>query len=316
MTATAGSRRASTPWELTRVSERISFVYLEKCLVHREDNAITATDGEGVRHLPSATIGALLLGPGTRVTDGAMKLLGECGATVVWVGEYGVRYYAAGRALTRSSKLVEAQATAWAGKQKRLDVAREMYRMRFPDLDVAGYTRQQLLGHEGKRVQAAYRKEAERTGVAWHGRRYVPGDHDRSDTPNKAITSAAQCFYGVAHSVTAALGCSPGLGFVHSGHERGFVMDIADLYKVEIGIPLAFEAAALGDEDVDGVTRRLVRDKINRCGLLKRCVEDVQRLLLGEAVGEEAEERDEVGLVGDRGLLLEAGHNYEFEVVW
>ncbi|MFY7069272.1 type I-E CRISPR-associated endonuclease Cas1e [Nocardiopsis changdeensis] len=316
MTATAGSRGASTPWELTRVGERISFVYLEKCIVHREDNAITAADGEGVRHLPSATIGVLLLGPGTSVTDGAMKLLGECGATVVWVGEYGVRFYAAGRALTRSSKLVEAQATAWANPQKRLSVARGMYRMRFPDLDVEGRTRQQLLGYEGKRVQAAYRKEAERTGVTWRGRHYVPGDHDRSDTPNKAITSAAQCFYGMAHSVTAALGCSPGLGFVHSGHERGFVMDIADLYKVEIGIPVAFDAAAQGDEDVDGVTRRLLRDRINREGLLERCVDDVKRLLLGDAADEAADERDEVALVGDRGRLLEAGHNYEFEVVW
>ncbi|GAA1448834.1 type I-E CRISPR-associated endonuclease Cas1e [Nocardiopsis tropica] len=316
---TVSKRRASTPRELTRVGERLSFVYLERCVVHRDDNAITAEDGEGVRHIPGATIGTLLLGPGTRVTHQAMSVLGECGASVVWVGEQGVRFYAAGRGLTRSSHLVEAQAKAWANRQSRLDVARAMYRMRFPDLDVERFGRQELLGKEGKRVQACYRAEAERTGVPWHGRRYTPGHHDNSDAPNKAITSAAQCFYGVAHAVATALGCSPGLGFVHSGHERGFVMDVADLYKVEIGIPVAFDAAAQGEEDVDGVTRRLLRDRINQEKLLDRCVDDIKRLLLGQ--GHDADdgredEADEVGLVGDRGELLEAGRDYSHEVVW
>ncbi|ADH66724.1 type I-E CRISPR-associated endonuclease Cas1e [Nocardiopsis dassonvillei] len=325
---TVGRRRTSGPRELTRVGERLSFLYLERCVVHRDSNAITAEDGDGTRYLPSATIGTLLLGPGTNVTHSAMSLLGECGATVVWVGEHGVRYYAAGRALTRSSRLVEAQATAWANRRSRLDVARAMYRMRFPDLDVEALSRQALLGKEGDRVKACYREQAARTGVTWRGRRYVPGDHDVSDPPNKAITAAAQCFYGVAHAVTAALGCSPGLGFVHSGHERGFVMDVADLYKVEIGIPVAFDAAAQGDEDVDGVTRRLLRDRINEEGLLERCVRDIKALLLGEgSVGAQGEAEDAgesanddvadtVGLVGDRGELLESGYSYADEVVW
>ncbi|WP_150244207.1 type I-E CRISPR-associated endonuclease Cas1e [Nocardiopsis quinghaiensis] len=313
---TVGRRRTSGPRELTRVGDRLSFLYLERCIVHRDSNAITAEDGDGTRYLPSATIGTLLLGPGTNVTHSAMSLLGECGATVVWVGEHGVRYYAAGRALTRSSHIVEAQAKAWANRQRRLDVARAMYRMRFPDLEVEAFGRQGLLGKEGDRVKACYREQSERTGVPWHGRRYTPGDHDVSDPPNKAVTSAAQCFYGVAHAVTAALGCSPGLGFVHSGHERGFVMDVADLYKVEIGIPVAFDAAAQGDDDVDGVTRRLLRDRINQDGLLDRCVRDVKALLLGEDQEGNEDLADTVGLVGDRGELLESGYSYTDEVVW
>ncbi len=295
--------------------DRVSFVYLERCVVHREDNAITAEDGDGRKYIPGATIGTLLLGPGTTVTQAAMKVLGECGASVVWVGEHGVRFYAAGRGLTSSSRMVEAQAAAWANRQRRLDVARAMYRLRFPDLDVERFSRQQLLGKESGRVKASYRAESERTGVPWHGRKYTPGQHDMSDAPNKGITSAAQCLYGVAHTVTVALGCSPGLGFVHSGHERGFVMDIADLYKVEIGIPVAFDAAAQGDEDVDGVTRRLLRDRINEEGLLDRCVRDVRKLLLG-AAADEGQEEDKVGLVGDDDQLLEAGRHHPDEVVW
>src|SRR2546426_6862137 len=114
--STIGRRGAATPRELTRVGDRLSFIYLERCVIHREDNAVTAEDADGITHIPSATIGTLLLGPGTRVTHQAMSLLGDSGAGVAWVGEHGVRFYAGGRALTRSSGLVEAQATAWANR--------------------------------------------------------------------------------------------------------------------------------------------------------------------------------------------------------
>lgn len=84
-------RPQSTPRELTRVGDRLSFVYLERCTIHRDANAITAEDATGTTHIPSATIGALLLGPGTRITHQAMTVLGDSGAGVVWVGEHGVR---------------------------------------------------------------------------------------------------------------------------------------------------------------------------------------------------------------------------------
>jgi len=98
--------------ELVRARDRLSFVYLERCVVHRDDNAITAMDERGTIHIPAATLGALLLGPGTNVSHQAMVLLAESGATAVWVGERGVRYYAHGRGLSQSSRLLEAQATA------------------------------------------------------------------------------------------------------------------------------------------------------------------------------------------------------------
>ena len=306
--STPGKRAALNPGELTRVGDRSSFVYLERCTVHRESNALTAEDGEGVRHIPSATIGTLLLGPGTRVTHQAMALLGDSGAGVVWVGEHGVRYYSGGRALTRSSALVQAQATAWANKRTRLDVARSMYRLRFPGEDVEGKSRRQLLGLEGDRVKECYREQSARTGVPWRGRRFTPGDFDSGDAPNQAVTAAAQCFYGIAQSVVAALGCTPGLGFVHSGHEQSFVLDIADLYKVEVAIPVAFDVVAESDEEVGPRTRRALRDRIHELRLLDRCVNDVKRLLLPP--GADMEETDRVGLQTDEGVDVAGGRNY------
>ncbi|SME92172.1 type I-E CRISPR-associated endonuclease Cas1e [Streptomyces sp. Amel2xC10] len=315
---TISQRGALTPRRLTRTAERVSFLYLERCTVHRDANAITATDAEGTTHIPSATIGTLLLGPGTRVTHQAMSVLGETGAAVCWVGEHGVRYYAAGRALSRSSALMEAQARQWANARSRLAVARAMYRLRFPDEDPAGLTRHELLGREGRRVKACYRAQAARTGIPWHGRQYVPGDFGAGDPVNQAITAAAQCMYGIAHAVVASLGCSPALGFIHSGHELSFVLDIADLYKTEIGIPLAFDMAAENEEDVGPRTRRALRDRINEKSLLDRCVDDIKHLLLppdANSVDGPGKDQDMVMLQTDGNRHVASGHNHG-EVSW
>ncbi|WP_329133926.1 type I-E CRISPR-associated endonuclease Cas1e [Streptomyces sp. NBC_01476] len=310
-----GRRGAATPRELARVGDRLSFIYLERCVVHRNDNAITAEDAEGVTHIPSATIGTLLLGPGTRITHQAMSVLGDSGAGVVWVGEHGVRFYAGGRALTRSSGLVEAQATAWANLRTRLDVARAMYRLRFPGEDPAGRTRQELLSMEGRRVKECYHSEATRTGVPWRRREFHRDDFAAADPPNQAVTAAAQCMYGIAHAVVAAIGCSPGLGFVHSGHERSFVLDVADLYKTEVAIPAAFDAAAEGPEDVAARTRRALRERINKRRLLDRCVQDIKGLLRYEEAETEGS-ADRVSLQSDHGAEVEAGRNYDSEIIW
>ncbi|PWI43200.1 type I-E CRISPR-associated endonuclease Cas1e [Streptomyces sp. ICBB 8177] len=314
---TVSQRATASPRELTRTANRISFVYFERCTIHRDANAITVQDAEGVTHIPSATIGTLLLGPGTRITHQAMSVLGETGAGVVWVGEQGVRYYAAGRALSRSASLAQAQATCWANRRARLEVARAMYRLRFPNEDPSGYTRKELLGREGHRVKECYRAQAQRTGVPWQGRRYTPGDFAASDPANQAITAAAQAMYGVAHAVVAALGCSPALGFVHSGHELSFVLDIADLYKTDIAIPAAFDAAAISPEDVGARTRRALRDRINEVRLLDRIVNDIHELLLpADFTTAEDDAYDEVTLQSDHGHHVAAGLNHATDYSW
>ncbi|MCQ4212595.1 type I-E CRISPR-associated endonuclease Cas1e [Streptomyces longispororuber] len=309
---TVSRRAALTPRQLTRAGDRLSFIYLERCTIHRDANAITAEDADGTTHIPSATIGTLLLGPGTRITHQAMSVLGECGAAVCWVGEHGVRYYASGRALTRSSALAEAQATQWANPRNRLTVARAMYRLRFPDDDPSAYTRKELLGHEGRRVKDCYRTQSLRTGIPWNGRRYTPGDFTSGDPVNQAITAAAQCMYGITHAVITAMGCSPALGFIHSGHELSFVLDVADLYKTEIGIPIAFDIAGEHEDDIGSHTRRALRDRINETSLLDRCVSDIQRLLLPETPHATAldDVHDTVTLHADGAHTVASGRNY------
>jgi CRISPR-associated protein Cas1 len=297
--------------DLTRAEDRISFLYLERSVVHRDSNALTATDDRGVVHIPAASIGVLLLGPGTSITHQAVALLADHGATAIWVGERGVRYYAHGRSLAASSRLLIAQAAAVSNRGRRLAVARAMYAMRFPGEDTTNLTMQQLRGKEGARVRRSYREHAERTGIAWSQRHYNPDDFSSGDPINQALSAAHACLYGVVHAVIVAVGAAPGLGFIHTGHERAFVYDIADLYKAEITIPVAFEVAAAQSTDISGDTRRTVRDRVHDGSILRRCVLDIRSLLLQpQPTGELEEEDDGLSLWDDGGFEVAAGRNY------
>jgi len=296
--------------ELPQIRERISFLYLEHAVINRADSAITVTDERGTVYVPAASLGVILLGPGTKITHRAMELIGDTGTSVLWVGEHGVRYYAHGRPLTHSSRLLIAQATLVSNVRSRAAVARCMYAMRFPDEDVSGMSLQQLRGREGARVRAVYRSLSKKTGVPWHGREYDPNDFNASSPVNKALSAAHACLYGVCHSVIVAMGCSPGLGFVHSGHERSFVYDMADLYKAEISIPIAFDVAARHEEveDIGRTTRRAVRDAINSSKLLARIAKDMRQLLMEEIEDDVA--WDVVELWDDKNGFLKSGVSY------
>lgn len=88
----------------------MTFLYVERCLINRQDGAVTITDKRGTAYVPAASLGVLMLGPGTNVSHRAIELLGDAGSSVIWVGEHGVRYYAHGRPLTHSSRLIKKQA--------------------------------------------------------------------------------------------------------------------------------------------------------------------------------------------------------------
>ena len=229
---------------LPQIGDRMTFLYFEHCVLNRQDSAITVTDDRGTVFVPAAAISVLLLGPGTKVTHRAMELIGDAGVSVLWVGEHGVRYYAGGRALTHKAGLLIRQAALVSNTRLHLGVVRQMYSMRFPGEDVSSLTLQQLRGRECARIRSVYRHAAKKWNVPWSGRTYDPENFDGGDAVNQALSAGHACLYGAAHAVIQALGCSPGLGFVHTGHECSFVYDIADLYKADITIPLAFELAA------------------------------------------------------------------------
>lgn len=288
---------------LPQIRDRMTFLYLEHCTISRENGAITVTEERGCVHVPSASISVLLLGPGTRITHRGMELIGDSGVTVIWVGEKGVRYYASGRPLTHRTGLLIRQAALVSNMRSHLQVARQMYQMRFPNEDVSKLTMQQLRGREGARVREIYRQQSAKWQVPWNGRQYAPEDYEAGDAVNQALSAGHACLYGLAHAVIAALGCSPGLGFVHVGHECSFVYDIADLYKAETTIPVAFEIAAQNTDDIGRSVRQRMRDEMVKLHLLERMTRDIQALLSAE---QEAVEADLVQLWDENGTVPNA----------
>jgi len=96
---------------------------------------------------------------------------------------------------------------------------------------------------------------------------------------NRALSAANSALYGVVHAAIVASGYSPALGFIHSGKQLSFVYDIADLYKTDISIPVAFLVAAEGNFDLERRVRLLCRDMFRQRRLLARIVPDVESVL-------------------------------------
>lgn len=212
--------------------------------------------------------------------------------------------------------IVFKQAELVSNTRKRLSVARMMYQMRFPGEDVSGLTMQQLRGREGARIRRVYRECSERTGVEWDKRTYDHDDFDAGSEINKALSAANTCLYGLAHAAIVALGCSPGLGFVHVGHERSFVYDIADLYKAELSIPVAFETVAAKPEDIGSAVRHNIRDAIYDLSLMKRMTKDIRYLLGTSELEDDVFESDHVGLWDDKQGEVSAGKSYSDNDEW
>lgn len=175
--------------ELPQIKERLSFLYLERCLINRQDSSISIADERGTVQVPAASLSVLLLGPGTTVTHRAMELIGDAGTSVLWIGEHGVRYYASGKPLTHSASLLMMQAKLVTNTRLRLEIARKMYQMRFAGEDVSHMTMQQLRGKEGARVRNVYRKCAKENDVEWDGREYDPDDFEGGNAVNQALSA-------------------------------------------------------------------------------------------------------------------------------
>lgn len=296
------------PQDLHRVVDRVSSLYVERTHLDRDDNAIVLINKERTVRVPAAMIAVILLGPGTRITHAAMRLLGDSGTAVCWVGQHGVRMYASGQGASRGTHLLMRQAWLVTRTSERLGVARRMYAMRFPGEDTSALTMQQLRGREGTRVKKLYQQHSQRTGVPWTRREYKAGDaYAAGDDVNRVLSAANSALYGICHAVIVGLGASPGLGFVHTGSATSFVMDIADLYKAELTIPLAFDLTAQGlVEERDA--RTTLRDRIVETQLLHRIVRDVKQLLLPD--GQEPLDRDDHELWDEEQGAVSGGVNW------
>ena len=276
-----------TPPRPIPIKDRASILFIEKGQVDVLDGAFVVVDRNGVRtHIPVGGLACLMLEPGARISHAAVTLAARVGCLLIWIGEAGVRLYAAGQpGGARADRLLH-QARLALDPDARLKVVRKMYDMRFGERAPQRRSVEQLRGIEGARVKGLYEMLARHHGVKWKGRRYDPGDWYAADLPNRCLSQANACLYGLAEAAILAAGYAPAIGFLHTGKPQSFVYDVADLFKFDTVVPVAFRVAGEAQreespaaDDPTGEVRRDCRDIFRKAGVLNRLIPSIEELL-------------------------------------
>lgn len=298
------------PLKPIAIKERLSVVFVEKGHLDVLDGAFVVVDKSGVRtHLPVGGVACLMLEPGTRVSHTACALAARVGTLLVWVGEAGVRLYSSGQPGGARADRLLYQAKLALDEGLRLKVVRKMYALRFGEEPPARRSVEQLRGIEGARVRRLYQLLAQQYGVEWKARNYDTSEWDKGDLPNRCLSSATACLYGVTEAAVLAAGYAPAVGFIHTGKPLSFVYDIADLFKFDTVVPAAFKVAASQPRNAEQQVRLACRDIFRQSRLLERIIPTIEEILAaGEITPPEAPE-DAVGpAIPNPESLGDAGH--------
>jgi len=269
------------------LKDRASILFVERGRLDVLDGAFVVVDKSGTRtHIPIGGIVCLLLEPGARISHAAVTLAARVGTLLLWVGEAGVRLYSAGQPLGGLVPIASFTRLAWHWILRRASRSCE----RCTACDSASQPqcvgRWSSSGVSKARVKRTYHLLAEQHGVKWRGRSYDPRRWTVGDLPNRCLSQATTCLYGLAEAAILAAGYAPAIGFLHTGKPRSFVFDVADIYKFETVVPVAMRIAAKAQRgepravrDPSGEVRRGCRDSFRRTKLLRRIIPEIDQIL-------------------------------------
>ena len=197
---------------------------------------------------------------------------------MVGVGEACVPRDASGQPGGERSARLLYQAKLALDEDLRLKVVRKMYAIRFNEEPPQRRSVDQLRGI-GARVRGMYKLLAEQYGVEWHGRKYDVKDWAKGDVANRCLSAATSCLYGITEAAVLAAGYAPAVGFIHTGKPLSFVYDIADLFKFETVVPLAFKIAAKQPFAPDKKVRQECRELFRESKILKKLIPSIEEVL-------------------------------------
>jgi len=294
------------------IKDRISVAYAEKGNIDVLDGAFVVVDKNGVRtHIPVGGLVCLMLEPGTRVSHAAVTLAARVGCLLVWIGDGGVRLYASGQPGGARADRLLYQAKLALDDEARLKVVRKMYELRFKEKPPERRSIEQLRGIEAVRVRKMYELFARQYGVKWTARNYDYDEWESGDVPNRCLSSATACLYGVSEAAILAAGYAPAVGFIHTGKPQSFVYDIADLFKFETVVPIAFRVASKNPKEPEREVRVACRDSFRQSRVLHRIIPIIEHVLSAgglpfpgrpeESVASAIPNKEGIGDAGHRG---------------
>jgi CRISPR-associated protein Cas1 len=292
------------------IKDRLSILFLEKGNLDVLDGAFVVVDKNGVRtHIPVGGVACLMLEPGTRVSHAAVVLASRVGCLLVWIGEAGVRLYASGQPGGARSDRLLYQAKLALDDTARLNVVRKMYALRFKEEPPAKRSVEQLRGIEGVRVRKMYELLARQYKVTWTRRNYDHTNWGSGDIPNRCLSSATACLYGICEAAILAAGYAPAIGFIHTGKPQSFVYDIGDIFKFETVVPVAFRIAAQKPFDPEREVRLACRDIFRQTRLLKRIIPTIEEVLAAGGLSIPKPPKESVApAIPNKESLGDAGH--------
>lgn len=292
------------------MKERLSLLFIEKGQLDVLDGAFVIVDKDGVRtHIPVGGVACLMLEPGTRVSHAAVTLATRVGCLLIWVGDAAVRLYAVGQPGGARADRLLYQAKLALDDGARLKIVRKMYEIRFQEKMPAKRSIEQLRGVEGYRVKEMYKLLAKRYGVEWKYRNYDHTKWESGDLPNRCLSAATACLYGITEAAILAAGYAPAIGFIHTGKPQSFVYDIADLFKFETVVPIAFQTAAKKPAKPDQAVRLGCRDIFRSTKLLERIIPMIEEVLTAGGLEiPEVPEESVAPAIPNEGSIGDAGH--------
>lgn len=262
------------------MKDRVSMVFIQYGQIDVLDGAFVVIDQTGIRtHIPVGSVACLMLEPGTRVSHAAIKLASAVGTLLVWVGEAGVRLYASGQPGGARADRLLYQAKLALDDDLRLKVVRKMYELRFGEAPPQRRSVEQLRGIEGARVRETYKLLAKQYGVQWNGRNYDTKDWEKGDIANQCLSAATSCLYGITEAAVLAAGYAPAVGFIHTGKPLSFVYDIADIFKFDSVVPIAFRIAGKKLHNADREVRLACRDIFRSNRVLEKIIPTIEEVL-------------------------------------
>ena len=212
----------------------------EHATLNLDNGAVIVTGPDGSkRAVKIENVHALVLGPGATISHAAIRACSKSGCAVVFTGSSGASVDTTVAPLTSDLALAAAQAAAVSSPSRRLAVVRRMLAKRFGTTAPTWGSSNRLMGWEGAMMRRTYTDLAARYGVTWSGRT-VEGKWDELDLPNRLLSSCSPLLYTAAAVTCSAFRLHPDLGIFHAHRPRGFIYDIADIWRIDCLIAPVF----------------------------------------------------------------------------
>jgi len=257
-------------------SDKISFLYLTKGTLHRKDYGLRFSTKEEVLTIPVGMVSTILLGPGVSATHAGIALACKLKCMVLWVGDNGTSLYSYAGVEDRSNSNLLKQIRIYSKHKDKM--ALKLYSKRFKvEYNPKKFNLKKLMGMEGAQVRKSYVENAKKYGVPWEGR-VIKGEWSSQALYNRAISVGNSCLYGIVASALQALGYTPALGVIHEGNMQSLIFDVADLYKIDYVMPIAFKAASENIQEIESYMHVEMRNLFVSNKFLEQIVNDIEDL--------------------------------------